>query len=221
MKVVPKELFTSVRIEGAEYIIGEHWFFGHRWVGILVYCLNLPRCPLHTYQDGARRGGPAHMSLLHRGFTTLGLGVHHLCTHGGNDLWELNVAGPRLVRWREGLHECSTSMSKQRVELSSPVSDSCMETTMFLLLFFQANKQKPSKACSNNLTLLPLRLMPKLVVFANGLWKTWSAARDCWGLALCIFPIHSQLLTIPLSLAQEEPRINTLSILNLQVNAHY
>lgn len=26
MKVVPKELFTSVRIEGAEYITQEHFF---------------------------------------------------------------------------------------------------------------------------------------------------------------------------------------------------
>lgn len=29
MKVVPKELFTPVRIEGAEYITRERLFFGH------------------------------------------------------------------------------------------------------------------------------------------------------------------------------------------------
>lgn len=123
-------------------------------------------------------GWPSSHATLTQRFQTLGLGVHHLCTQGGNDLWELNVAGPRLVIWREDLHECSTSTSEQRAELSSPVSDSRMETTMFLLLFSQVNKQKPSKAFSNSLTMLPLRLMPKLVVFAKGLWKTWFAARE-------------------------------------------
>lgn len=86
-------------------------------------------------QEGVGWGGLAHKPLLHRGFMSLGLGVCHLCMHREEELGQQNTVIPRPVRQWEDLHKRRTSTSEQRPELSSSVSDSLRETTMFLLLF--------------------------------------------------------------------------------------
>lgn len=152
MKVVPKELLTSVRIEGAEHITQEHLFF---WLLVGGNIGLLPKSPPTglPYHQGVRWGGPAHRPLLHRGFMSPGLGVCHLCMHREEELGQQNTAIPRPVIQWEDLQKCRTSTSEQRPELSSSVFHTCRETTMLLLLFpaqraknFQNLQQWPSSA---------------------------------------------------------------------------
>lgn len=79
MKAVPKELLTSVRVEGAEHITQEIFFL--LLVGGNISLLpESPQIVLPYNQEGVRWGGPAHRAPLHRGFMSLGLGDCHLCT---------------------------------------------------------------------------------------------------------------------------------------------
>ena len=120
-------------------------------MGILVYCLNLPRPPFHTHQDEARWGGPAHTH-SYREVSCLSVFGSITFVHMEEmESWEQNIVDPKLVMQWEDLHKCSKSISEQRPVFISSVSNSSMETTMFLLLFptqraktFKSLQQRPN-----------------------------------------------------------------------------
>lgn len=184
MKVVPKELLTSVRIEGAEHITRELLFFWLLVGGNIGLLPKSPQIVLPYNQEGVRWSGPAHMALLHRCFMSLGLGVTFA---GRKRSWDSHMQSSPDQWCSERICTNAEYPRVNKAQSSALLSATATGKPQCSSHYSQPNEQKTFKTFSTGLTLLAWRLKPELVTFAWGLWKTWSAAGAAADL-LCAFP---------------------------------